>query len=127
MLCAHDSSVNSLSVSSKRPKIVKLHGDYLFDDIKSSLRETESLEENTRNKFVEFSKDFGLIVVGYNGFDRSIMDVINYLLKLDDHLQCGIYWCIRKGDLVSDEVRKLLWKDRVYFVLIDGFDEFSQN
>ena len=53
ILCAHDSSVKSISITSMRPKIIKLHGDFLFDDIKSTLRETESLEENIRNKFEE--------------------------------------------------------------------------
>ena len=123
IICAHDSSINSITVTSKRPKIIKLHGDYLFDDIKSTLRETESLEDNIRNKFIEFSKDYGLIVVGYGGHDRSIMDVINYLLKHEDYYKNGIYWCLRKGDIIGEELRKLLWKDKVYFVEIDGFDE----
>lgn len=123
IVCAHDSSVKSISVTSVRPKIIKLHGDFLFDDIKSTLRETESLEENIRNKFVEFCKEFGLIVVGYAGNDRSVMDVINYLLKSDDYLKNGLYWCVKKEDHISDELHKLLWKDRVYYVEIDGFDE----
>ena len=123
IICAHDSSIKSVSITSARPKIVKLHGDYLFDDIKSTLRETESLEDNIREKFVEFCKEFGLIVVGYSGNDRSIMDVLNYLLKSDDYLKNGIYWCIRHGDVISDELKKLLWKDRVYYVYIDGYDE----
>ena len=123
IVCAHDSSVKSISVTSERPKIIKLHGDYLFDDIKSTERETESLEENIRSKFVEFCKDFGLIVVGYSGNDRSVMDVINMLLKNDDYLKNGLYWCVRKDDDLSDELRKLLWKERVYYVYIDGFDE----
>lgn len=127
IVCAHDSSINSITLTSKRPKIIKLHGDYLFDDIKSTLRETESLEENIRNKFIEFSKEYGLIVVGYGGHDRSIMDVFSYLLKQEDYFKHGIYWCIRKDDKISDELKKLLWKDRVYFVRIDGFDElFAQ-
>ena len=123
IVCAHDSSVKSISVTSVRPKIIKLHGDFLFDDIKSTLRETESLEENIRNKFVEFCKEFGLIVVGYAGNDRSVMDVINYLLKSDDYLKNGLYWCVKKDAPISDELHKLLWKDRVYYVEIDGFDE----
>lgn len=123
LVCAHDSSVNSLSVSSTRPKIIKLHGDYLFDDIKSTLRETESLETNIKNKFIEFSKEYGLIVVGYAGHDRSIMDVLNHLLKSEDYFKNGIYWCIRDNDVISPEVRKLIWKERVYFVKIDGYDQ----
>lgn len=123
IVCAHDSSISSITVTSKRPKIIKLHGDYLFDDIKSTLRETESLNDNMKDKFIEFSKDHGLIVVGYSGNDRSIMDILNMLLHKEDYLKYGVYWCLRKGDSISEELRKLLWKDKVYFVEIDGFDE----
>jgi tetratricopeptide (TPR) repeat protein/NAD-dependent SIR2 family protein deacetylase len=123
MVCAQDSSISSITVTSKRPKIIKLHGDYLFDDIKSTVRETESLEENTRKKFIEFGRDFGLVVVGYSGCDRSVMDVMQYLLRTEDYFKHGVYWCLRKGENPSDELLKLLWRDRVYFVEIDGFDE----
>lgn len=124
IVCAHDSAISSITITSKRPKIIKLHGDYLFDDIKSTLRETESLEENIKSKFVEFAKDYGLIVIGYGGNDRSIMDVITYLLKHEDYYKNGIYWCLRPGSYVSEELRKLLWRDRAYYIVSDGFDEF---
>ncbi|WP_071146058.1 SIR2 family protein [Bacteroides ihuae] len=123
IVCAHDSAINSITVTSKRPKIIKLHGDYLFDDIKSTLRETESLEENIKNKFIEFAKDYGLIVVGYGGNDRSIVDVITHLLRNEDYFKHGIYWCLRDDSEVNDDLKKLLWKDRVYYVRIEGFDE----
>ncbi|MGY5351543.1 SIR2 family protein [Wenyingzhuangia sp. IMCC45533] len=127
IVCAHDSSINSITVTSKRPKVIKLHGDYLFDDIKSTLRETESLEENIKNKFIEFSKDYGLVVVGYGGNDRSIMDILNYLLKNEEYFKYGIYWCLREDTEISEDLRKLLWKDRVYYVKIDGFDELMSE
>lgn len=124
IVCAHDSSISSITVTSKRPKIIKLHGDYLFDDIKSTLRETESLNDNMKAKFIEFAKDHGLIVVGYAGNDRSIMDILTMLLQKDDYYKYGVYWCIRDNDnTISDELRQLLWKDRVYYVRISGFDE----
>lgn len=123
LLCAHDSSIKGISITSSRPKIIKLHGDYLFDSIKSSLRETESLENNTREKLDEFAKEYGLIFVGYAGNDNSIMEVLKYLLKQDDYLRNGIYWCRRKNDQISPELFKLLNHDKVYWVEIDGFDE----
>lgn len=123
LLCAHDSSIKGISVTSSRPKIIKLHGDYLFDSIKSSLRETESLESNTKEKLLEFTKEYGLIFVGYAGNDNSIMDVLKFLLKQDDYLKNGIYWCKRKGDVISSELFKLLNHEKVYWVEIDGFDE----
>lgn len=124
ILCAHDSSVHSISISSKRPKIIKLHGDYLFDDIKSTLRETESLEQNIKEKFIEFCKEYGLIIIGYSGRDRSIMDVLEFLSKQENYLNNGIYWCLREDDEICHTLRNLMWKDKVYPVLIDGFDEF---
>ncbi len=122
--CAHDSSTMSISITSKRPKIIKLHGDYLFEDIKSTLRETESLEQNTKSKLIDFCREYGLIVVGYSGNDRSIMDVLEFLTKQENYLKNGIYWCLRKDDEVNHTLRNLLWKDKVYPVLIDGFDQF---
>jgi hypothetical protein len=124
IVCAHDSAIASVTVTSKRPKIIKLHGDYLFDDLKSTARETESLEENMKRKFAEFSKDHGLIVVGYGACDRSIMDVLQRLLKHEEYFKNGIYWCIRDESEPSDELLRLLWRDRVYWVKVDGFDEF---
>jgi len=123
IVCAHDSSINSVTVTSKRPKIIKLHGDYLFDDIKATLKETESLELNMKSKFAEFSKEAGLVVVGYSGSDRSIMDVLHGILKSDDYMRSGIYWCLRPDSEIPEELRRLFWKDRVYFVEIPGFDE----
>lgn len=123
LICAHDSAVGSVSVISKRPKIIKLHGDYLYDDIKNTIKETESLEQNIKEKFIEFTKDNGLIVVGYSGQDRSILDVLNYLLQQEEYLKNGLYWCFRAEDEISHEVRKILWRDKVYCVEIDGFDE----
>lgn len=124
LLCAHDSSIKGVSITSSRPKIIKLHGDYLFDGIKSSLNETESLEVNTKEKLIEFTKEYGLIFIGYAGNDRSIMDVLNTLLKQDEYLKNGVYWCHRKNDIMSPELTKFLLKERVYLVEIDGFDEF---
>lgn len=124
LICAHDSAVSSISVIAKRPKIIKLHGDYLFDDIKNTIKETESLEQNIKEKFIEFTKDNGLIIIGYSGQDRSILDVLNYLLQQENYLKNGLYWCFRPEDEISHEVRKILWKDKVYCVEINGFDEF---
>lgn len=130
IVCAHDSSISGITVTSTRPKIIKLHGDYLFDNIKATQQETESLETNMKMKFQEFAKDFGLIVIGYSGGDRSIMDILLDLLRGNEHFKNGIYWCVRKGtkeESFSSELKRLLEKDRVFLVEIEGFDElFSE-
>ena len=85
IVCAHDSSIKYVRITSKRPKIVKLHGDFLFDNIKNTVRELETLEDNMKNKLRQFASEFGFVFLGYSGNDRSVMDVVNTLVS------CNIY------------------------------------
>jgi tetratricopeptide (TPR) repeat protein/NAD-dependent SIR2 family protein deacetylase len=124
IVCAHDSAVADIRVTSARPKILKLHGDFLYDSIKNTLRETESLERNTKDKFMQFAREYGLIVVGYGGNDRSIMDVLEAASKSDGLLHNGLYWCVRSGDRVSKKLSRLMRREKAYWVEIEGFDEF---
>ncbi|HCG5519567.1 TPA: SIR2 family protein [Vibrio parahaemolyticus] len=127
LVCAHDSSINSVRLTSDRPKIIKLHGDFLFDNIKNTVRELESLETNMREKFRQYASEFGLIVVGYAGNDRSVMDTLNTLLFTGEHFPHGIYWCVRKDtefDDLSEPLKALSRFPNFHLVKIDGFDEF---
>jgi len=74
-------------------------------------------------KFMQFCKEFGLIVVGYSGCDESVMDIIKFMLKDDDYLKMGLHWCLRK----DDEIPELLsssagHSDRLHFYDISSFD-----
>lgn len=124
IVSAHDSSISSVRLTSTRPKIIKLHGDFLFDNIKNTVRELESLEDNMRSKFKQFASEFGMIVVGYSGNDRSVMDTLNTLLHTDTSFPHGIYWCVLKGEVVSSEVENLSRFPRFHIVEIEGFDNF---
>lgn len=126
LVSAHDSSISSVRLTSPRPKIIKLHGDFLFDNIKNTVRELESLEDNMRSKFRQYASEFGMIVIGYSGNDRSIMETLNTLLRYDSNFPHGIYWCVRKGtDLskLSKELEELTRFPRFHLIEIEGFDE----
>jgi len=97
IVCAHDSSVKYIRLTATRPKIFKLHGDFLFDNIKNTVRELETLESNTRSKFEQFASEFGFIFLGYSGNDRSVMDVLNVLARSPGYFPGGIYWCWDKS------------------------------
>jgi len=124
LVSAHDSSIGSIRLTSNRPKIIKLHGDFLFDNIKNTVRELESLEDNMRSKFKQYASEFGMIVIGYAGNDRSVMDTLNTLLHTDTNFPHGIYWCIRKDSALSPEVENLTRFPRFHLIEIEGFDEF---
>jgi NAD-dependent SIR2 family protein deacetylase len=124
IICAHDSSISDVRVTSARSKIIKLHGDFLYDNIKNTLKETETLETNTKEKLIQFGREYGLIVIGYGGNDDSIMDILNMMIKSKDFFPHGVYWCIRKNDKINKKVLNFLQKDRTYLIEIEGFDEF---
>lgn len=124
IVCAHDSSIRSVRITTKRPKIIKLHGDFLFDSIKNTVRELESLESNMRDKFKQYASEYGMIVVGYSGRDRSIMDTLDALMRNDDSFPHGVYWCVRKGSEVAKEVDHLCRFPRFHLVEFTGFNGF---
>lgn len=124
LVCAHDSSIRNIRITTKRPKIIKLHGDFLYDDIKNTETELESLETNMRDKFKQYAAEYGLIVLGYAGNDRSVMDTIDLLLRDDRNFPHGIYWCVRNPEKISERVQNLTRFPNFYLVRCDGFDEF---
>lgn len=124
VVCAHDSSIKSIRLTSNRPKIIKVHGDFLFDNIKNTIRELESLEDNMRSKFRQYASEFGMIVIGYAGNDRSIMDTLNTLLHSDSSFPHGIYWCVRKDTVLSEELTNLARFPRFHLIEISSFDDF---
>lgn len=127
IVCAHDSSVANISITSQRTKIIKLHGDFLFSTLQSTTDETTDLKENMKLKFEEFLRNYGLIVAGYAGNDESVMNVLNTLVK-GDYVNNGIYWCIKKQDWenqkISEYLKNLIKQEKVYYILIENFDDF---
>ena len=124
IVCAHDSEVSNVRLTRRRAKIIKLHGDFLFDGIKNTPDETRRLPENMEKKFKQCGQEYGLVVIGYGGRDDSVMNILETLSLDKDSFKHGIYWCIRKGEEPREKVKKLLEKDRIFLVEIQGFDEF---
>ena len=127
IVAAHDSAIQGIRVTSGRPKIIKLHGDFLYDNIKNTLAELETLETNTKRKLNQFAKEYGLVVLGYSGRDRSVMDTLELLLRDDENYKQGVYWCLRRGAAKSGRLESLLRRDRVYLVEVAGFDELAAD
>ena len=56
-----------------RPAIVKLHGDYLYDNLRNTDPETSTLSPGREEALRRTVTEYGLVVVGYGGADESIM------------------------------------------------------
>lgn len=127
IVCAHDSSVDQIGITSHRTKIIKLHGDYLFDDMKNTTMEVQKLDTNMRQKLGEFLKEYGLIIAGYSGSDKSIARILEDMLDNPIYLINGLYWCFREEDEITDEALQILNRPNSFYVLTPGFDELMAD
>ena len=123
LVASHDSAIENLRVTSARPKIIKLHGDFLYEDIKNTPSETKTLENNTKDKLRQFASEYGLVVVGYSGRDASVMDALEEVLADGHAFPNGIYWCTCDSSEPRSRALERICKDsRVYMTEIESFD-----
>jgi NAD-dependent SIR2 family protein deacetylase len=120
--------LNQISNSSY-PKIIKLHGDYRYDKLQNITTELQNLDKKLREHFLNNNKDKGLIVIGYEGNDESIMTVLEDSLQYENPFPFGLIWCVLKGTTPNNRIISLLQqvntKNKNSGILeINSFDEF---
>jgi len=111
------------------PYIYKLHGDFRYDSIKSTLEEVQNLEEFLLRYFLYKSESSGLVVLGYSGSDESIMGTFEAAVDKENSYPYGIYWTIKDGHEPNERVAKLVKKHRSRnmasgFIIINSADCF---
>jgi tetratricopeptide (TPR) repeat protein/NAD-dependent SIR2 family protein deacetylase len=117
---AHNEIAQYLNIASKRPNIIKLHGDYLFENIKNSNKETFCLDPNMKNKLFEALRYLDLVVAGYGGADYSIMSILHEIKKTSSF---RLLWC-------GSDPSKLHWRtinlinntSNSFFIKIEDFE-----
>jgi tetratricopeptide (TPR) repeat protein len=119
---SHNEIAQYIRFNDKRPNIIKLHGDFLYENIKNINKETKRLDSNMEKKFSEALSNQDIIVLGYNGADESIMNVLSKVRKEN---KFTIYWCGMDERNLHWRVVKLLNEaDDAYFIKIRDFDDF---
>lgn len=122
------SEYNKISSTPVFPLLVYLHGDVNNYSDKNVLEEISTMDSNLVDRIVPILKDHPLVVVGYRGWETSIMQHL-FLNKIDEAegFKNGIYWCVRKGqglEQSTDYVKSLVSRigTNFSFVEIEGFD-----
>lgn len=126
-ICSFEDKADVINYTRKKANIIKLHGDYLYNNTKNYNSETSELHASLKSKFQEALMKFGMIVVGYAGNDYSIMSVLE---ELKEHLDYPLYWCILESDLVDGKIpwrakELILHTNDSYFVPISSFGQFA--
>lgn len=105
---------------------ISLHGDYRYDALKNTPEELQTQEAALCEALVEETRAAPLIVAGYSGRDRSVMDALHAV-----YAEPGtgvLYWCGFSDGDPPDHVRALLRHARAhrrqaYYVPTLGFDD----
>ncbi|MDD4591286.1 MAG: SIR2 family protein, partial [Parabacteroides sp.] len=91
--------------SSKELLIIALHGDYKFSSLKNTVRELDAQNETFKEQLTNYHIDKNLIVLGYSGRDKSLMDALENAFTKKGAGR--LYWC-GYGDNAPEEVVDLL-------------------
>jgi tetratricopeptide (TPR) repeat protein len=126
-----------MSITGNRPRILKLHGDYLYSDLRNietdfqkdkklilKSQNNKTRQDSNMQKEVEeiFRNYDGIIVVGYGGADSSIINLLKEIPRGKI-----IYWCYRSGDKVNENVKQIVSDEGRHLVSITGFDELMDK
>ena len=113
------------SVSKNELLCVALHGDYKYGRLKNTCEELDTQHKDFSNALAHHLTTKHLIVLGYSGRDKSLMNALNNAYQsMGDGI---LFWCGYKNDM-SHEVEILLKKinkkgREAYFVSTNGFDD----
>jgi len=123
------------TVSDERfPLVVKLHGDFRYENLKNLENEVAHADESLRDAMVAQSTSYGLLVAGYSGRDASVMDCLNEAIEKHQAAAFpeGLFWCIRPEDTRPPAVSRLLDSAsthgiRAHWVVIPNFDDLMSS
>lgn len=120
---AHNETTHFINFKSRRPNIIKLHGDYLYQDIRNTVEETSQLAENQKGKLLEAASEMGMIVIGYSGSDQSIMDALE-AIKQARGSDFAVIWCGRGETSLNWRAKRFISQyPNTWYVEIEGFDQ----
>lgn len=93
LVCSFDSAVLGIRIGALRPKIVKLHGDFLFDNMRNVKSELKSLSENMEEKMLKCVRNRPSLVDVRRR--RNRLWGRSQMLRKKEYLNYGLHWCIR--------------------------------
>jgi tetratricopeptide (TPR) repeat protein len=110
---------SEISGTTNRPRVLKLHGDFLFSSLKNTENELQKQDVNMSQQVHQILEAYrGIIVIGYSGNDDSIIELLS---TIPDGKY--FYWCVYKDEQVSESVEKLIREKKGWIVRTDGFDK----
>lgn len=110
------------------PLLVKLHGDFREVELRNLDSELREQDETLHRAFLDSSRRFGLVVVGYSGRDTSVMDTLQEAISVPGAMRAGLWWLTPDPQAVLPSVASLIGRAAdagisAKLVHIENFDE----
>lgn len=117
------------TLSKTSPNIIKLHGDYMYNNTKNLSSETRKLSLPLQRQLESVLSKCGLIVIGYAGADNSIMYALE---RISEKFSFPLFWCEMEQKIKDDRIhwrtRELVMRsENAYFVPIESFDSLIEK
>lgn len=126
----HHTTTEYVFSSSGLVTLVKLHGHYTFPQLANLTEETRKLSGRLQSYFESLLRNYGLIVCGYAGRDKSVMAPLEKAVRRRT-MPKGMLWCIRKETDIKDSsyLRALSRAGigNIHFLRIEDADSFYQD
>lgn len=108
---------------------IALHGDYKYGELKNTEKELDTQNEVFLGAISHELVNHDLIVLGYSGRDKSLMNALKEAYKVKGAGK--LFWC-GYGDNPINEVKELIeyvnGVGRIaYYIVTDGFDKTMYN
>lgn len=104
---------------------IALHGDYKYSKLKNTSKELDTQSDVFANALKRYFVDKNLIVCGYSGRDKSLMDALTSAFS--EKGSGRVYWCGYGAEIpknVCDFLHTVKDAGRdVYYIPTDGFDK----
>jgi hypothetical protein len=123
-VAAHSQQISDVLLTEPGPKVIKLHGDYLFSDIKNTQEETVSITNNMREKLRNVLNERGLVVIGYSGNDNSVMSIFEQMAYDGGFFPYGLYWLQLEGSHPDNRVQSFMSQARGLIFTIKSAESF---
>ena len=85
---AHQANITPININLDNPErihrtensqellYIALHGDYKYSELKNTATELDSQQDTFKHRLKEYFVDKNLIVIGYSGRDKSLMEAL---------------------------------------------------
>jgi len=120
LILGHEALAGYIKMNMSRPIIAKVHRGLFFAPF-NRRKDVATLPQKWKDALREVFRQYTPIVIGYSGGDEGFM---NFLKDSETPIE-EFYWCYRKNETPSDDIKELAKKKGGYLIPIDenyGFD-----